>query len=119
MAGAPDASSAQGWVSVAFDSVQAAGTTVHVVSAAGDEVATFTAAKDFQSLVYSSPDIESGQAYDVFTGGTASGASVGGLFADGSTDGAQQAATVTAGEHAGGMGGPGGFGGGRGAGPRS
>jgi hypothetical protein len=73
--------------------VQAAGTTVQIVSADGDVVATYTADKDFSSLVYSSADVAGGDSYS--------------LLADGST-----LATVTAGEFTGGgmgggMGGPG------------
>jgi hypothetical protein len=114
MAVAPDSTSNQGWLAATFDSVQTAGTTVQVVSTDGTVLATFTATKDFQSLVYSAADIDSGAEYTITTGGTATANAVGGLSAGGDAAGAAVATTATAGEApAGGTGGgPGGrFGG--------
>ena len=54
MAVAPDASSTQGWVAATLTSAEPAGTVVHIVSADGTEVASFTATKAFSSVVYSS-----------------------------------------------------------------
>ena len=74
---------------------------MHIVSADGTEVASFTATKSFSSVVYSSPEITSGATYTVTTGASASGG--------------PQVATVTAGTApTGGMmgGGGGGMGGG-------
>ncbi|QTE29232.1 carbohydrate-binding domain-containing protein [Pengzhenrongella sicca] len=110
---APDEASAQGWVAIGFDSVQAAGTVVHVVAADGTEIASFESAKDFQSIVLSSADLVAGETYTVLTGGTVSGEVVAGLSTSGDSSGATQALTVTAGEAPAGGGGPGG-GGGRG-----
>ncbi len=93
MVGAPDTSSAQGWVSATFDAAQAAGSSVEILAADGTLVDPYTAVKDFSSLIYSSVDIDSGAEYQVVV--------------DGGTT------TATAGEHTGGgMGG--GMGGGRG-----
>ena len=94
MAEAPDTDSGQGWVSATFDSAYPAGTVVQF--AAGDEViATWTADKDFSSLVFSSGAITSGETYTVHVGGTASGPVVGGLALGGSTSGASQLGTVS------------------------
>jgi len=85
----PGLASTQGWVAATFATVQAAGTSVQIVSADGDVVATYTSDKEFSSLVFSSADVSSGATYS--------------LAADGST-----LATVTAGEFTGGgMGGGG------------
>ena len=117
MAVAPETSSAQGWVAATFDSVQPAGTTVHVVSSDGTEIAAYTSSKEFASLVFSSPDITSGSDYTVYVGGDVSGDDVGGMYATGDYTSASKASTVTADvEPAGGMGGGGGGPGGRGPG---
>ena len=96
MAVAPDASSAQGWLAATLTTAQPAGTVVHITSADGTEVASFTATKSFSSVVYSAADITSGATYTVLAGDTVVG-------------------TATAGDApAGGMGmGGGGMGGGR------
>jgi len=82
MAETPDASSAQGTLHLAFDSMVAAGTVVRVQAPDGTNVATFVASKPFQSLVVSTPGIEAGVAYEVLTGGSVDGASLGGLYLD-------------------------------------
>lgn len=76
-----------------------------MVSADGEEIASFESSKDFQALIYSSSAIESGESYTISTGGSVSGDGVGGLRKAGSLDGATEALTVTAGERTGGMGG--------------
>lgn len=104
MAVAPDAESEQGWVSATFDSAYAAGTVVQIAS--GDEVvATWTADKEFSSVIFSSEAITTGETYTVLTGGTAGGTTVGGLALGGSSSAATELGTVTAGQHSGGRGG--------------
>ena len=97
MAVAPDADSEQGWVVATFDSAYPAGTVVQIAS--GDEViATWTADKNFSSVVFSSDAITSGESYTVYVGGKASGTAVGGMTLEGSTSGATKLGTVTAGQ---------------------
>ena len=79
-------------VSDAFQLTITAGSSFEILSADGTVIATYPAAKDFSSVIYSSADIESGVEYQVVVDG--------------------EATTVTAGEHTGGMGG--GMDGGRG-----
>lgn len=98
MAVAPGTDSAQGWLAATVESGIAAGTTVHIVDGDGKVVATFVTSKQAQSIVYSSSAIESGQEYQVYTGGTASGSSTGGLSESGSLGSAASVATVTAGQ---------------------
>jgi hypothetical protein len=45
---------------------------------------TFTPAKIYQSLVFSSADLETGGEYSIFTGGNTSGESLAGLTTSGS-----------------------------------
>ncbi|NNJ62798.1 MAG: carbohydrate-binding domain-containing protein [Dactylosporangium sp.] len=110
MAVAPATSSAQGWVSAAFTATQASGTIVHVATTTGTRIASFRSSKTFQSVIFSSSQITMGQSYAIYTGGSVSGTSTGGMYSDGSLSGATQVMTVVAGEHTGGMGGPGGGG---------
>jgi len=90
MAEVPESGSAQGWVSVTFSGIVAAGTTVELVDTDGTTVATYTGEKTFASVVFSTAGIASGAEYEVVVAGTSVG-------------------TVTAGEHVGGTG-PGGGG---------
>ncbi|WP_336716568.1 carbohydrate-binding domain-containing protein [Arthrobacter sp. USHLN218] len=88
MAGTPSDSSKQSGVQVTFGSAVSAGTLIQVADADGNIVASFTPAKDTASLVYSSADIAAGDTYTVYTGGT-----------EGSTDAAENAGAVVAGEY--------------------
>ena len=77
MVGAPDTSSAQGWVSATFDAAQAAGSSVEILAADGTLVDPYTAVKDFSSLIYSSVDIDSGAEYQVVVDGGTTTATAG------------------------------------------
>lgn len=104
----PGTDSAQGWISATLDSAEAAGSVVQILAADGTVVASFTAAKEFSSVVFSSSAIITGAEYSIAIGGAVSGEVVGGLAASGEASSASVVATVTAGEAAaGGMGGGG------------
>jgi hypothetical protein len=97
MAETPDASSSQASLHLQFDSGVVAGTVVRVQASDGTAIATFEASKPFQSLVISTPSVAAGAAYDVLTGGTVSGESLGGLYLDPTYSGGTVIGTVTAG----------------------
>ncbi|MGW7206378.1 carbohydrate-binding domain-containing protein [Streptomyces sp. NPDC054837] len=107
MAVAPDEESGQGWLSATLDSAVAAGTTLHVVDSDGEVVASYVTSKAIQNVVYSSSALKSGSEYRIWSGGTASGEETGGMYTAGDLDGADEIATVTAGDAP-----EGGFGGG-------
>ncbi|MFD3835872.1 carbohydrate-binding domain-containing protein [Streptomyces sp. NPDC058642] len=107
MAVAPDEESGQGWLSATLDSAVEAGTTLHVVDSDGKVVASYVTSKAIQNLVYSSSALESGSEYRIWSGGRASGEETGGMYPAGGLDGADEIATVTAGDAP-----EGGFGGG-------
>jgi hypothetical protein len=86
----------QGWVAPVFPANQAAGTIVHIVSG-GTVLASYRAPKSFYEVAFSDNRITNGQSYDVYTGGTVSGTSTGGLYSGGSISGATKVLTVTAG----------------------
>ena len=83
MAQAPGAASTQPSVMLTFPAVQPAGTLVYIAGPDGQNVLTFAPPKAFQSLVLSSPALEMGATYRVYTGGGATGAAVDGLYAAG------------------------------------
>ena len=128
MAEYPDGSSSQNVLVVTLSQMQSAGSLIRIVDDAGKDLLTFSSAKTYNSLVFSSPDIKSGTSYTVYTGGSYSGGDASdGLMANGEYNGGSQFAEVTvsailtyAGSNPGGMGGNpfggggpgGGFGGG-------
>jgi hypothetical protein len=116
MAQAPSTTSTQYSVMYNFTSAQAAGTMVHIETESGQDVLTFVPAKQYQSVLLSSPELENGSTYVVYSGGNSSGAISDGLYSGGVYTGGTQVANFTitsmvtgAGSSAGGFrGGPGG-----------
>ncbi|WP_433608087.1 carbohydrate-binding domain-containing protein [Dactylosporangium sp. CA-139114] len=98
MAVAPGTDSAQGWLSATLTSTVAAGTTIHITAADGTVLATFVTTKTVQNIVYSGPNITTGSQYKIYTGGTATGTSIGGLAQSGTLGSGAAVATVTAGQ---------------------
>lgn len=83
MAAAQTNNSTQVSVLIVFDAELPAGTLVSIQSADGDQLLTFAPAKNFQSLVFSSPDLELGATYTIYTGGSSDGTAANGLYTDG------------------------------------
>jgi hypothetical protein len=94
----PGTDSEQGWISATLDSAIAAGATVQITDGDGTVVATYVTSKSVQNITFSSSKITSGESYTIRTGGTATGASTGGLAASGTLGSATEVATVTAGQ---------------------
>jgi len=84
MAQAPDASSSQYALMVGLPAVQPAGTLVHIECADGRGVLTFAPTKAYQSVVFSSPDLELGATYAIYTGGSSTGSLTDSIYAGGS-----------------------------------
>ncbi|MFF9034249.1 carbohydrate-binding domain-containing protein [Streptomyces sp. NPDC014892] len=108
---APDEESDQGWLSATLDASVEAGTTLHLVDADGEVVASYVTSKTIQNVVYAGAGIKSGEEYSVYAGGSTSGSDTGGLAGSGALGSAEKIATATAGEAP-----EGGFGGGPGGG---
>ena len=83
MAQAPDKSSSQVSLLLNFSSPQQAGTVIRVQTSTGDEIFTFAPQKAFQSIAFSSPELEKGTTYEIYAGGSSTGALVDGLYQDG------------------------------------
>jgi len=119
MAQAPSETSTIYSVMYGFESMQAAGTMVHIETESGEEILTFMPSKEYQSVVLASPKLANGETYVVYTGGTSTGTTVDGLYSSGTYSAGTQVASFTtssivtsAGVSGGMMGGPGGGGGG-------
>lgn len=118
MAQAPSASSTQYSVMHTFSSPQTAGTLVHIETEDGEEILTFVPTKTYQSVVLSSPELENGSTYIVYSGGSSTGTVADGLYSGGTYTAGAQVTSLTissmvtgAGSFGGGF--PGGPGGGR------
>jgi hypothetical protein len=55
----------------------------HIPASAGDGLRTFSPAKQYQSIAFSSPELVEGSTMDVYTGGSATGAVTDGLVQGG------------------------------------
>jgi hypothetical protein len=95
MAQAPSASSSQYSVMHTFSSPQGAGTMVHIETNGGEEILTFVPTKAYQSLVLSSPELENGSTYVVYSGGRSTGAVADGLYSRGAYTAGTEVARFT------------------------
>jgi hypothetical protein len=95
MAQAPSTDSTQYSVMQILNNMQAAGTMVYIESTTGKDILTFLPTKEYQSVLVSSPLLENGESYLVYTGGSSSGTPVDGLFTDGSYSPGTQTASFT------------------------
>lgn len=118
MAQAPDAASAQNLVMITVSGGKG-GELVHIGDADGNGLMTFEPATDWQTLYFSSPELEIGETYTLSVGGTVSGSEIFGYYPDGEYSGGtaletftltSNITTVGSGGFGGGPGGPGGFG---------
>jgi len=89
----PGTASTQPTVAVTFSASQSAGTTVALQD--GGNALAVSPGKTFQSLVISAPWLSTGDAVQLFEGGTVSGSSTDGLFDGGTLSGASLNETVT------------------------
>jgi len=95
MAQAPSDTSTQYAVLQNLSGMQAAGTMAHIESAAGENILTFVPTKEYQSVLISSPELQEGENYVLYTGGSSSGTSVDGLITNGDYTPGTQAASFT------------------------
>lgn len=115
MAQAPSTSSSQYSVMHTYQSPQGAGTMVHIETDDGEEIVTFVPTKAYQSLLLSSPELENGSTYIVYSGGRSTGTVADGLYSGGTyTPGTEATSFTVSSMVTGGDAFGGGFGGGRG-----
>ena len=101
-----------------YDTTQATGTMIHIESQDGADILSFTPAKEYQSILISSPELQNGATYIFYSGGSSSGMEVDSLYSSGDyTPGTQVASytitSIVTGSSDGGFPGGGGGGGGK------
>ncbi len=96
MAVAPGETSTQPSLAMTFGGTVPAGTLITITDGGGTQIASFTTAKDSQSFIFSSSEIESGADYTISVGGTATGTSIGWLVLEGTATDATTIGTVAA-----------------------
>jgi len=94
MVQAPSSDSSQRWLGVTFGT-QSAGQLVSIIDNDGAELLTFAPEKNYQSLVFSSPQLTNEDSYDLYFGGSATGPQEDGLYQSGTYSGGTLTYTFT------------------------
>lgn len=76
----PDTTSSQNSVLINFSSTQDADTLVHLQTTLGANIATFKPSKSFKTILISSATVNSNGTFQLYTGGTATGDVLNGLY---------------------------------------
>jgi hypothetical protein len=76
-----------------FDTMQVAGTIIHIETQNGEEILTFMATKEYQSVLLSSSTFQNGENYAVYTGGSSTGTATDGLYSGGAYSAGMQVAS--------------------------
>jgi hypothetical protein len=95
MAEAPSTSSTQYAVLINFSTQLSADTIVHIETEDGEEILTFAPTKTYQSVVLCSPELENGETYIVFTGGSSTGTVTDCLYSGGTYTAGTQITSFT------------------------
>ncbi len=95
MAEAPSPTSTQYSLMHNYASAQAAGTLVYIETKDGKTLLTFAPTKTYQSIVISSPEIQNGATYVVYSGGRSTGTVADSLYSGGTYTAGTQVASYT------------------------
>lgn len=77
-------SSDQNSLKIIFSSTLSSNTLFHIQNSNGNEVITFKPNRNYSSIIFSSPLLEQGTTYSIYTSGSSSGINNGGIYEDGS-----------------------------------
>ena len=83
MAEAPDGTSSQYSILLNFNTTIQSETLFHIQASDGSDILTFKPEKQYQSIVFSSPELENGIGLDVYSGGSSTGSVKDGMFTGG------------------------------------
>ena len=83
MAEAPDPTSTQFSILLNFNTTIQSETLFHIQTSDGSVILTFKPEKQYQSIVFSSPELENGIGLDVYSGGSSTGSVKDGMFTGG------------------------------------
>ncbi|MFI2743767.1 carbohydrate-binding domain-containing protein [Zhouia sp. PK063] len=95
MAQTASSGSAQYAILIKFNGNKQAGSLVNIADAEGTNILTFAPAKSYQSLAFSSADLEEGETYTISVGGSASGTETDGVYTNATYTGGTTYATFT------------------------
>lgn len=90
----PSTASAQNSIAVVLDLTQSGDTLVHIEFESGEEILTFEPLKDYQLIVFSSPELQANTTYTMYIGGEATGTITDGIYSDGNYTAGTQAASL-------------------------
>lgn len=92
---APDTTSSQNSVAMAFNGTLPAGTLINIQNSAGEDLLTYGSTKPYQALVFSSPDLHAGETYTVNYDGSSTGSVSDGLYTGGEYSAGAQLTTFS------------------------
>lgn len=78
-----------------FLSSQSANTLISIKNESGKDIVTFAPSKTYQSVIISSPNLQTNTTYTVYSGGTSTGNETDGLYTDGSASGGSEVSSFT------------------------
>ncbi|MBQ3928538.1 MAG: carbohydrate-binding domain-containing protein [Clostridia bacterium] len=91
----PSESSSQSTIAVLFDQSQSANTPVYITDNSGSVVAAITPQKSFGCVIFTSPELKSGETYKIYTGGKITGDSVHGYYSKAVVSGGSEYTSFT------------------------
>ncbi len=94
MAQTPSADSTQASILFVLDQAPSAGTLFDLQTGSGDNLLAYAPAKQYQSVLVSSPKLTVGSAYNAYLGGSMAGTATDGLYADGTYSGGSLLAAI-------------------------
>jgi len=83
MAQAPSTTSTQPSIFIGLNQALPASTLIHLQTTSGQDLLTYAPAKEYQSVLISNPELEIGESYSLFTGGSSSGEIENNLYLNG------------------------------------
>lgn len=98
MAEPPSEQSTQSSILMQYSSMQQAGSLISVQGSDGATIAAFAPAKDYQTVVISSPKLTKGETYNLYSGGTSTVTDSDGLYTDGEYENGTETVSMTLGD---------------------
>lgn len=91
----PSSASEQYSLQVTSRSKLSANTIFHIEDESGNNILTFEPNRKYNSVIFSSPDLQSGSTYLIYTGGSSTGTNSNGLYTDGTYSGGTKKKSFT------------------------
>lgn len=91
----PDATSQQYSLKATSYQTQSSSTLFHLQNSSGTEIVTFQPMRNYSSIIFSSDDLQMGETYSIYTGGSSTGTVMDGLYTGGVYSGGTLKKTFT------------------------